>query len=300
MDNGPEISSHKFRSFSKFWDILDTTISSHYRQSNGLGERSIQTVKRTLNKAKRNSEDHFIAMLSLNSQPDQNGTSSAKTLFGHNLRTTLPSLIPSTWSTGTEKHTVTRNLRRKMPEIVSEQQCELEPTNKTHGQKRYRCESKWSHTIVRYFEEERKYFSQKPSSPDTNNRKFNIEQDYGNAIPVCNTYNHPHLMIDNQHEKPTLEDVYRTKSGRIVQKLKPYIDEMWYDLFLTSGHIINKRKQYVNEMWHDLFDKAMYWTNVIWYYFKNFLCFRDNKYLGWLQDYFSFFIYLRRWMLIFA
>ena len=33
-------------------------------------------------------------------------------------------------------------------------------------------------------------------------------------------------MIDNQHEKPTLEDVYRTKSGRIVQKLKPYIDEM--------------------------------------------------------------------------
>ena len=65
-------------------------------------------------------------------------------------------------------------------------------------------------------------------------------------------------MIDNQHEKPTLEDVYRTKSGRIVQKLKPYIDEMWYDLFLTSGHIINKRKQYVNEMWHDLFDKAMY------------------------------------------
>ena len=96
MDNGPEFSSHKFRSFSKFWDILDTTISSHYRQSNGLGERSIQTVKRTLNKAKRNSEDHFIAMLALNSQPDQNGTSSAKKLFGHNLRTTLPSLIPST------------------------------------------------------------------------------------------------------------------------------------------------------------------------------------------------------------
>ena len=56
--------------------------------------------------------------------------------------------------------------------------------------------------------------------------KFNIDHDYGNAIPVCNTYNHPNLMIDNQHEKPTLEDVYRTKSGSIVQKPKPYIDEM--------------------------------------------------------------------------
>ena len=55
-------------------------------------------------------------------------------------------------------------------------------------------------------------------------------------------------MIDNQHEKPTLEDVYRTKLGRIVKKPKRYINEMWYDLFLTS-------LQYVNEM---LFDKGTY------------------------------------------
>ena len=56
-DNGPEFSSHKFRSFSKTWDILHKTISPHYHQSNGI-KRPIQTVKRTLNKAKLNSEDH--------------------------------------------------------------------------------------------------------------------------------------------------------------------------------------------------------------------------------------------------
>ena len=33
-------------------------------------------------------------------------------------------------------------------------------------------------------------------------------------------------MIDNQHEKQTVKDVYRTKSGRIVQMPKRYIDEM--------------------------------------------------------------------------
>ena len=58
-DNGPEFSSHKFSSFSKTRDILHKTISPHYHQSNGLAERSIQTVKWTFSKAKLNSEDHF-------------------------------------------------------------------------------------------------------------------------------------------------------------------------------------------------------------------------------------------------
>ena len=57
-------------------------------------------------------------MLSLNSQPYQNETLSAEKLFSHKLRTTLPSFIPFTQSTTTEKHTVTQNLKRKLPEIV--------------------------------------------------------------------------------------------------------------------------------------------------------------------------------------
>ena len=117
-DNGPEFSSHKFRSLPKTWDILYKTISPHYHQSNGLAGRSIQTVKRTLNKAKLNSKDH-LGMLSLNSLPDQNRTSPAEKLFGRNLRTTLPSLIPSTQSTATEKHTITKNLGRNLPEIAA-------------------------------------------------------------------------------------------------------------------------------------------------------------------------------------
>ena len=95
-DNSPEFSSHKFRLLSKTWDIPHKTISPYYHQSNALAERFIQTVKRALNKAKLNSEDHFLAILFLNSLPDRNGTSLAEKLFGHKLRTTLPSLIPST------------------------------------------------------------------------------------------------------------------------------------------------------------------------------------------------------------
>ena len=56
--------------------------------------------------------------------------------------------------------------------------------------------------------------------------KFNIKHGYDNAILVSNTFTRPDLMIDNQHEKLTLEDVYSTKSGRTVKKPKRYIDEM--------------------------------------------------------------------------
>ena len=56
-------------------------------------------------------------MLSLYSQPDQNGTSPAEKLFGHKLRATLSSLIPSTQSTTIEKHIFTQNLRRKLSQI---------------------------------------------------------------------------------------------------------------------------------------------------------------------------------------
>ena len=77
-------------------------ISPHHHQSNGLAERSIQTVNGTLNKAKLNSEDHFLAMLSLISQPDQIETTPAEKLFGHKLRTTLPSFIPFTQSSTSE------------------------------------------------------------------------------------------------------------------------------------------------------------------------------------------------------
>ena len=118
MDNSSEFSSHKFCSFSKTWGILHKMISPHYQQSNGLAERSIQIVKQTLNKAKLNSEDHFLAMLSLNSQPDQNGASPTEKLFGHKLRTILPLLMPFTQSTTTEKYTITHNLKCYLPEIA--------------------------------------------------------------------------------------------------------------------------------------------------------------------------------------
>ena len=196
-------------------------ISPHYHQSNGLAERSIQTVKQTLNKAKLNSEDHFLAMLSLNSQSDQNGTSPAEKLFGHKLRTTLPLLIPFTQSTTTEKHTVTHNLKRNLPEIAPGTTVQIRTNEQNPWDKKG--------IVVSQNNRPRSYdiLNERGNILARNRRhliptteKFNIKHDYGNAIPVSSTSTQPNLMIDNQHEKAKLEDVYRTKSGRIVKKPK--------------------------------------------------------------------------------
>ena len=93
-NNGREFSSHYFKSISKTWDFEHQTSSPHFHQSNGLVEHSIQTVKRTLKKAKLPNQDHYLSILFLNTQPDENRLSTAHKLFNHPIRTNLPSAKP--------------------------------------------------------------------------------------------------------------------------------------------------------------------------------------------------------------
>ena len=93
-DNRPEFTSHHFKKFTKSWDFKHQTVSPHYHQSYGLVERSIQTVKRTLKKAKYDQQDEYLALLFLNSQPNENGISPAQKLFNRQLHTNLPLVKP--------------------------------------------------------------------------------------------------------------------------------------------------------------------------------------------------------------
>ena len=181
-------------------------------------------------------------------------------------------LISSTRSAAIKKHTITQNLRCKLPEIAPGTTVRIWTDEQNLWDKKNIVVSQnnhpWSYNILN---ERGNILARNHCHLIPTAEKFSIKHDSDNSIPVSNTSTHPNLMIDNQHEKPTLKDVYRTKSGHIVKKPKWYIDEMWCDLFLTSGHIINKPKQYVNEiMWDDLFEKVIYWRSVIWYDFNNF------------------------------
>ena len=82
--------------------------SPYFPQSNGQVERTIQTVKRTLEKAMHSDEDQNLALLVLRTTPVKNSAfSPAFLLMNRNPRATLPTLVGNrkikNFSRGTRK-----------------------------------------------------------------------------------------------------------------------------------------------------------------------------------------------------
>ncbi|KAJ8353520.1 hypothetical protein SKAU_G00210870 [Synaphobranchus kaupii] len=89
-DNGPQFANVKFKAFSKDWDFVHTTSSPHFPQSNGLVEKSVQTVKRLMYKAKDSGADFYRSLLAYRTMPLECGFSPAQLLMGRRLWTNLP------------------------------------------------------------------------------------------------------------------------------------------------------------------------------------------------------------------
>ncbi|KAJ8341966.1 hypothetical protein SKAU_G00129500 [Synaphobranchus kaupii] len=90
-DNGPQFSSQCFRDFSKTYGFEHITSSPRYPQSNGLAEKGVQIVKRSLKKAMESNEDPYLAILNYRASPLENGLSPGEMLMKRKLRTRLPS-----------------------------------------------------------------------------------------------------------------------------------------------------------------------------------------------------------------
>ena len=89
-DNGPQYASSDFADFAASWDFRHVTSSPGYPQSNGLAERTVQTVKKMLDKAKTDGNNPLLAILEYRSTPVDNLASPAQLLMGRQLRSTLP------------------------------------------------------------------------------------------------------------------------------------------------------------------------------------------------------------------
>lgn len=89
-DNGPPFNSADFSNLATKYEIKLTTSSPHYPRSNGMVERTVQTVKGLLTKAMRDDEDPFLSILSYNSTPKQDIPAPCDLLMGRKLRTALP------------------------------------------------------------------------------------------------------------------------------------------------------------------------------------------------------------------
>ena len=97
-DNGPQFASQEMKQFASMFGFTHITSSPHYPRSNGLAERTVQTVKSLMAK----STDLNLALLSYRSTPLQwCRLSPSELLMGRRLRSTLPqpnnSFLPA-WS----------------------------------------------------------------------------------------------------------------------------------------------------------------------------------------------------------
>lgn len=92
-DNGPPFNSLEFEQFMFDWDIEYVTSSPNYAQSNGLAERSIQTVKQLLKKCKEISGDPYISLVHYRNTPKGNLYSPSQLLMSRSIRTKIPVTI---------------------------------------------------------------------------------------------------------------------------------------------------------------------------------------------------------------
>ena len=104
-DNGPQLSSAAFADFAAKWEFSHVTSSPRYPKSNGMAERTVQTIKKFLEKADKKNEDPYLAILAHRSCPDPSGDPSpAEKLMGRKLRTRLQTTTRTAHSHRVPKH----------------------------------------------------------------------------------------------------------------------------------------------------------------------------------------------------
>lgn len=103
-DNGPQFSSMEFRNWAKEWNIIQSTSSPHFPQSNGHAEAAVKAIKYLLAKTSPNGDINSPAfqegLMELRNTPRAEGRSPAQILFGAPTRTKLPlhrHLFTSEW-----------------------------------------------------------------------------------------------------------------------------------------------------------------------------------------------------------
>ena len=94
-DGGPQFASSTLRRFLQRWDVRHEMSSPHYPRSNGHAEACVKTVKKLVLAASvsgRLDDDQLDrGLLELRNTPHADGRSPAQVLFGHPLRSGVPS-----------------------------------------------------------------------------------------------------------------------------------------------------------------------------------------------------------------
>lgn len=104
-DNGTQFTSHEFQSFCEQQGIHHIRTAPYHPQSNGLAERFVDTLKRTLRKIRSGGEtleealQTFLQVYRTTPTADLGGKSPAEVMFGRPIRTISSMILPPSYST---------------------------------------------------------------------------------------------------------------------------------------------------------------------------------------------------------
>lgn len=238
-DNGPQYSSAEFAKFASKWKFSHVTSSPKYPQSNGLAEKTVQTVKRTLEKAKRDRKDPYLALLEQRNTPVANYKSPAQLSMGRRLRSILPCttshLIPETIC---HSETQIRFQKKQAEQKANYDKSTVQlPPFQTGETVRIKREGEWKPAkVIEVADTPRSYIVEtsegavlrrnrrhlhKDTSQDQSSTKVNMETNVEinreTKQSTSNVEQQSQSSGSPQQQANNVEEGYRTRSGRLVK-----------------------------------------------------------------------------------
>ena len=245
-DNAMYFLSESFQKFARDWNFEHVTSSPLYSQSNGLVEKTVQTVKRIFKKAKESRKDRNMAILEYRTTPLKCGYSPSQLLMNRRLRTTLPAantlLLPQAIDVKEVRRKL-QNCHERQKKYFDRQSKPLKPLE-VGNRVRVQFDKQWKPGNITDIHSDRFYIVQTDDGGIyRRNRKFLFKNKDQNeksqsdhfqclASSSENEHNSAKQLPENlnkngsgSNQQPP--DVCVTRSGRTVKPNKYLIDPVW-------------------------------------------------------------------------
>ncbi|KAK3087333.1 hypothetical protein FSP39_004790 [Pinctada imbricata] len=233
-DNAPNLTSAEFNTFCKDYGIKHTTSSPHYPQSNGMAERTVQTVKNILKKCKETKSDPNLAFLEYRNTPIEGIGSPSQLLFGRRTRSVIPThgelLNPNNKSTRNVRRSLKSKQRRTKQQYDKNARplTELKPGDVVNIQTQ---EEPWKKGVVldkrsepRSYTVESEGVKYRRNRRDLRQVPELCERDDNHVDDEIQHRNEPSSAPDNNSS----DNAYRTRSGRAVHLPEKFKDFQMY------------------------------------------------------------------------
>lgn len=151
-DNGPQY-TQEYKRFSREWNFKHTTVSPRHPQSNGLVEKSVQTVKRIMDKAAMEGSDPYIGLLEYRNTPIGDCGSPAQMLMSRRLKALIPctesQLIPKIHKSPQEIRDAIRAQKQKQKTFFDRTARDLPPLHEGDSVRvQDHATGRWSPAVV--------------------------------------------------------------------------------------------------------------------------------------------------------